>query len=178
MLTAYADSLERWRPPAPPEGLEDFQVDANGMTTRLAAYPRALLALRLGDTIAALHNAHILRGVTDGELGELARGLAHAVLAEVAWARRDHAAALREFDSATAAIPLRYRLTLFGGFALPRFRRAELLRELGRADEALRWYYTLDGGDSRGELTFRGAAARARGRVSTGAFQTRRTGRR
>jgi tetratricopeptide (TPR) repeat protein len=163
-LAVYADSLKHWQPISATAGLAPGEADADGLTTRLVAYPKALLALQLGDSAGALRYARELNAfATADALAPLARGLAHYIRAEVAWARQDADAALAEFDAAGAQLPLRYRLTLFGGFALPRFRRAELLQTLGRSAEALHWYGTFKGGDSAGEMTFRNAIAHALG---------------
>jgi tetratricopeptide (TPR) repeat protein len=163
-LAAYADSLGAWRRVAPPAGITADEADANGATPGLADYPAALLALRLGDTIAARrHAAKLARAGSTAEERSLARGLAHGIEAELAWAGHQPAAALAAFDSAMAVIPLRYRLDVFGGsMALQRYRRAFLLRELGRESDARRWLATFDGSDSAGERPFHRPVALAR----------------
>lgn len=160
-LEAYVDSLRAWRVTVP-DGAHGHEAAA-GADARLRDYPRGLLAMRLGDTTAAHAAAEALAHVERREIADVARGLAGALRAELAWARGDAPGALAMLDTAMDVVPLPWRLTLFGGFARERWRRAEWLRALGRHAEALRWYGTL-GQDCAGELLFaysgaQGAAA-------------------
>lgn len=165
MLTAYADSLDRWTPPDADVPVAELARAANGASPRLAAFPRGLIAIRLRDySTARRAQEQLARTAGDSPLAVVSHGLAWTLDGEIARARGDFARATAAFDSATSLVPLYSRLDVFGGFSLARFSRAESLLELGRADEALKWYRTLDS-DSGGELAFATAAARGRARA-------------
>ena len=200
-LAAYADSLDRFASSnardvarvLQPAGIPLAPAAGDGATLALAAYPRALLAVALGDTatarrwIATLEATARMPSRDEGDyVPALAHRLAWAVRAELACAaagqegRRTSTTsliderrtgpplaaaldrALQAFDSATTGVPIAARMTLFGGLARERYRRAQLLAAVGRYDEAVRWYTTLDGGDSAGDTGLRAAAARGR----------------
>jgi tetratricopeptide (TPR) repeat protein len=127
-LAAWADA---------PAGMQDW---SNMFSPDLKDLIMGLLRARRGDTVAALGHAERLERVRGPHgLTRFAAASALTLRAEVARAggRREEALALLErapiFASLSAVVPSR---------AYERFLRAELLRDLGRDDEALRWYAT------------------------------------
>jgi DNA-binding SARP family transcriptional activator len=151
-LRAYADSLSKWQPAA--ISMAGVLADANGVTTMFIDYPKALVALALKDTAAARVYASRLHKIPDSLAVVLGAGLGSAIEAELAWRHGDTKTAQSLFLRSVAISPLRYRLGTFGGFALTRFRHAQLLEQLGKKAEAARWYESLHGGDSAGEPAF------------------------
>jgi tetratricopeptide (TPR) repeat protein len=107
---------------------------------RMRDYVLGLLSLRAGDTSAAIRHADrldLLRG--DGGVTTIARGASLTLRAEVARRAGDREKALALLDAAPILATLSTVLT---ARAYDRFLRAELLRELGRDEDALRWYAT------------------------------------
>jgi hypothetical protein len=109
----------------------------------LRAYLLGLLNLRLGDVASAKALARELAGLAypqSGLVGSLAAELASAICR--AEGSRQEALALLEQSKPR----LWFQLTVaspFFSLASRRFLHAELLRELGRPDEAARWYASI-----------------------------------
>jgi DNA-binding SARP family transcriptional activator/tetratricopeptide (TPR) repeat protein len=123
--------------PGPPP---DLAYWPNLFGTQFRDYVLGLLAVRAGDTTAALRFAAGLDRIRgDSGLMESARGAAITLRAEVAHAAGERERAIALLDAA----PVRATLhSVLPSRAYERFLRAELLHELGRDDEALRWYAT------------------------------------
>ncbi|MFV1988914.1 MAG: tetratricopeptide repeat protein [Gemmatimonadota bacterium] len=111
----------------------------------IRAYQLGVLAARLGEYDEALeHGSALERIETPSDVGTLATDLAQEVRAEVLRAQGRPAEALAELDK--ARVEIFYHRTMvspFVGVVSQRFLRAELLRELGRHEEALVWYENL-----------------------------------
>jgi DNA-binding SARP family transcriptional activator len=123
-------------PGAPPE----LAYWPNLLDTQFRDYVLGLLAVRAGDTTAALRFAEgleRLRGNSD--VIEYARSAALTLRAEVAHVAGQSERALAFLDAAPVHATLH---SLLPSRAYERFLRGELLHELGRDDEALRWYAT------------------------------------
>ena len=139
-LSAGELDLHRRRVAVWPGAPPDMAYWPNLSHPRLRDYVLGLLAVRAGDTTAALRYSRRLERIRgDREVGEHAYGAALTLRAEVARAGGERARALALLDAA----PIRANLTsLLSSRAYERFLRAELLHELGRDEEALRWYAT------------------------------------
>jgi tetratricopeptide (TPR) repeat protein len=127
-LAAWTDS---------PTELQDW---SNMFTPDLKDLIMGLLSARRGDTVSALGHAERLERVRGLHgLTRFATASALTLRAEVArvGGRREEALALLERAPIFASLS-----TVVSSRAYERFLRAELLRELGRDDEALRWYAT------------------------------------
>ena len=123
-------------PSAPPELANWYNV----FEPSLRDYVLGLLSVRMRDTAAvARYAARLERLRGEGGLTENAAAAAITLRAELARVsgQPDDALALLESMPITANIS-----TVMGSRAYERFLRAELLHELGRDDEALRWYAT------------------------------------
>jgi DNA-binding SARP family transcriptional activator/tetratricopeptide (TPR) repeat protein len=111
-----------------------------GMNPPTRSYYAALVAIKLGDTLSAANAARALLETHDTlAASELARSMGHSVRARIQLAAHRPAAALVELQEA------RWEKTagLSAAEASDRFLRAELLYELGRADEAIGWYASI-----------------------------------
>jgi tetratricopeptide (TPR) repeat protein len=130
----------RRRVAASPGALPEMAYWPNLLDTRFRDYVAGLLAVRAGDTTAALRYADRLDRIRgDSGVIEIARSAAFTLRAQVAYAAGDRERALPLLD----AVPVHATLhSLLPSRAYERFLRADLLRELGRDDEALRWYAT------------------------------------
>lgn len=110
----------------------------------IAFYASGMLDVRLGDLQAALANAAALEQSAPTEQTEPGslRQMARLLRAEVARARGTSLQALRILGESPAPLD---RLPRESDYALAheRFLRAELLRDIGRRQEALRWYSTF-----------------------------------
>ena len=119
------------------------QLDAAAspsMDSSARRYYTALIAIRMGDTLSAARAARTLLQTRDTlAASELARSMGHSLRARIHLAGRRPAAALAELERAgwerTAGLSV--------AEASDRFLRAELLRMLGRADEAIGWYASI-----------------------------------
>jgi tetratricopeptide (TPR) repeat protein len=110
------------------------------MDPSVRSYYTALIAIRMGDTVSAARAARTLLQTRDTlAASELARSMGHSLRARIHLAGRRPAAALAELERAgwerTAGLSV--------AEASDRFLRAELLRMLGRADEAIGWYTSI-----------------------------------
>jgi tetratricopeptide (TPR) repeat protein len=138
-LAGLRDSLQRWTPPAAP-----------GVDSAVRLYLLGLLSARLGDEAAAARfAAELERSPRSTPVGRFAADDAKAVRSEMAWlsGRRDEA--LRILESAgfwrnDSGLEEKGD-SPFTTHLHERFARAELLYELGREEEALRWFDPLSG---------------------------------
>jgi len=150
--------LTGWRPRAIPVGPE-----GPAATSLLAAvapvlrdYLLGCLSARSGDLAAAAGHAAVLERMEGSEDDNLAQVLALGVRAMVARSKGDPKSALQLLEQIRR--PARREevsQSPFHALALERYLRAELLRELGRDEEALVWYASL-GELSPFELVFLG----------------------
>jgi tetratricopeptide (TPR) repeat protein len=133
-LNALRRRVDSW--PEPPPELADW---TNMFRPALRDYVSGLLSVRALDSAgAALHAARLGR-VRGPGLTEIAAGAALTLRAELARlsGRPEEALALLEAAPVSASLS-----NVVSSRAYERFLRAELLRGLGRDDEALRWYAT------------------------------------
>jgi tetratricopeptide (TPR) repeat protein len=136
-LLTLRDSLQRWKPPEGP-----------GLHASIRLYLLGLLSARLGDRAAALQDATELERIPrSSPAGNFAADEGKAVRSEVAWSEGRREEALADLESAgfwTNSSGLEERGdSPFTTHLHERFARAELLYELGREDEALRWFRPL-----------------------------------
>ena len=116
----------------------------NGVHPILREYLIGLLDLRLGELgrvdaqIAALDRLDVA-----GEPRAIATGFAHSLRGHLLAARGRREEALAELERGRLVANEGFLDSPIGSQALDRWQRAELLRELGRDDDALRWYQTL-----------------------------------
>jgi tetratricopeptide (TPR) repeat protein len=112
---------------------------------QLRLYLLGLLSARLGDVHAAREYADALeQSEGSAEVRELARDLALGVEARRALHEGSPAEALAALERAQLAPPATaVSFSAFYSEALERFTRAELLRLLGRDEEALQWYASV-----------------------------------
>jgi serine/threonine-protein kinase len=108
----------------------------------LAPYVQGIAAARLGDWGALLRAATALERAADTARiwGETLRGIARSLRAQSEWLRGRPRAALEQLDRfGFDTRSLAYRN--HAGFgALERYLRADILRALGRDEDALQWY--------------------------------------
>jgi tetratricopeptide (TPR) repeat protein len=148
-LGAIRREMEGWDPPAdePLPSTRSPDAPHTGLHPWLRLYLLGLLEARAGDTASALERAAALGGAEAPErLEEWLRDLEAIVRAEVARAAGDPARALELLEG--APLWTVYRLDPRYSPILAHFHavvlRAELLLELDRPHEALRWYRGLD----------------------------------
>jgi DNA-binding SARP family transcriptional activator len=111
-----------------------------GLAPSVRLYYSALAAIRTGDTLAAAHAARALLLIRDTvPTSDLARSLGHSLRARIAVAAGRPAAALAELESAGWERTARLSVVE----ASDRFLRANLLRRLGRSEEAIGWYRSI-----------------------------------
>jgi tetratricopeptide (TPR) repeat protein len=142
-LRLLRDAVAAWDPekvppsdnPAPWLSVHD---DAHA---HLRVYLLGLLSVRLSEYEGALEYAAELERM-DGpsHVTGLMRDLAHGLRARVAWRQGRLDEALAEFQRTRLRSPARYRLySPFYKEQRERYLRADLLREMGRDEEALGW---------------------------------------
>lgn len=138
-LAALRDSIAARRPyrgqPRPNSG-------ATGQGETMQAYLLGLLSARLGDTAQVRTQLRTLEAVRSSDRLEAARGFVHSLRAELAWLAGDPASARAELDQFTFGLP--YDVGHWGMHE--RFLMAELLRALGRDEDALEWYLSFPAG--------------------------------
>jgi tetratricopeptide (TPR) repeat protein len=118
------------------------EVEAMGL--HIWPYLPALLSARLGDTDTVLQHAAELEKVADPpEMGTLSKDLAFGLRARVASIDGQAAEALAWLEQARNEIAWVATTLPFASLGSERFLRAELLDELGRSEEALRWYASV-----------------------------------
>jgi tetratricopeptide (TPR) repeat protein len=111
------------------------------MHAHLRIYLLGLLSVRLGEDERALEHADELERMTGSSyVTNLTHDLACGLRAQVTWKEGNPSEALEQFEQARLKSPDRYSLySPFYKELLERYLRAELLHELDREDEALRW---------------------------------------
>lgn len=110
-----------------------------GMHALIRPYMAGMVAARRGDNVSRLKSLATLSAIDDSML--LSRSFASAVRAEELRAHKHPAQALLELERGAHGAPfVRSWTSGFVSQAYERYQRAELLHELGRDDEALRWY--------------------------------------
>jgi len=149
---ALHHSLSWWEPP--PAATREpgdtwparFMTYVHGVArAQIRLYLLGRLSLRLGDDEAALRYAENLEGTEPAAgAGSLSRDLGASLRAHVQWSRHNPGGAL----AALEAQEFRVRTPWFQQapfFALPDdlLLRGDILRELGRLEEALMWYGAL-----------------------------------
>lgn len=131
----------------------------NGVHPHLREYLRGLLALRAGDESAADEALLALRNLEQPVTSSgFIDNLILSLTAAMAFSRRDPAAALRALESMW--VEVWFQLTVASPFfsqAYDRYLRGEVLRALGRENEAVRWWVTI-AQRSPYELVYRGPA--------------------
>ena len=138
-LEATRAALEGWRV-ADTVGAPSHTAAHVGLHGIIRLHRLGLVSARLGDVGAALrHAAELERATGSPDQRAYARTLARSVRAHAAIAAGRPAEALQQLEAARweQAAPV------FESEALDRFTRAELLRRVGRADEALGWYEAM-----------------------------------
>ena len=148
VLIALRDSLRRWDPSAAVEEGDGLYEDHRGLHRYLRLYLLGLLSARLRNEPAARrYVAELERVDRSSPDGRFAADKAQAIRSELAWISGRQQEALTLLEGAQFWIN---SSGLEGGGDSPftthfheRFARAELLHELGRDDEALRWYRSL-----------------------------------
>jgi DNA-binding SARP family transcriptional activator len=133
------EAVRRWNPDAGPTGEVEHTAAHTGLHPYLRLHRLGILNIRLGDTVAALHEARALALAADSLSGRFAHTLAQSIRAHVAAAGGHTREALAHLDAADweAAAPV------FAAEAYDRYFRAELLSRLGREDEALGWFRSI-----------------------------------
>jgi DNA-binding SARP family transcriptional activator len=125
---------------------------------RYRGYVLGLLSLRLADTTAVAGYVRELDAVRGSEMAQrLGRDLALTLRAELAHRRGSPEQALALLNARSRAPSLGAATTVLGSGAYERYLRADLLRELGRLDEARAWYESM-GQTAVPELPFLGPA--------------------
>ncbi len=158
-LVQLRDELTAWHPRATPVDPEGASVQSllGAAAPLLRDYLLGTVSVRLGDLAGAAQRAASLeRAQAATPADSLAQALALGVRALVARSQGDPVAALRLLERIQR--PARREevsQSPFHAVALERYLRAELLRELGRDDEALAWHASL-GELSPFELIFLG----------------------
>ena len=143
-LEAIREDLLRFDPRAVPDSVSSQSqiLIHDGLHPLLRHHLLGLLEARLARYPEALQRASELeRFAAPPEAGSLSADLARSIRAQVALGRGRSQEALSLLEKASQDLP--YLSTIASPFfarPLDRFTRAELLRDLGRDDEALGWY--------------------------------------
>ena len=144
-LVALRDSLERWNPATASRAEDGLAAMHRPVHSYLRTYLLGMLSARLGhDRTALQYAAQLERADTSTPPGAFAMDQAKVVRAEVAWrgGRAEEALARLEqagFWTTHSGLDLSGDSPFYTHIH-ERFARAELLYELGRLDEAARWY--------------------------------------
>ena len=138
-LEALRSELKAWDPsteaPEPNPGL------ASALRPQARLYILALLTSRLGDDAQSLRYAAELEGVGHPpEAAALVRDLARTVRADVALRRGHPADALKLLEPVRGEVPPELLAVPFFSEEGSRYLRADALYQLGRDEEALRWF--------------------------------------
>lgn len=142
-LAAMRDTLRRWSAVVPPSGFPMFAV-YNGLHPALRHYLIGMLAVRLGDLADAERQAAALEADTSSsERGAFSRGMGSALRGHVLVEKGRLEEALAAFDRGRLQVSEGLLDGPVGDQGTERFARAEVLRALGRADEARGWYASL-----------------------------------
>jgi DNA-binding SARP family transcriptional activator/TolB-like protein/Flp pilus assembly protein TadD len=146
-LVALRNSVERWDPAKASRAAEGPAAIHRSVHGYIKAYLLGMVNARLGQDREALRYASELeRADSSSPEGAFAFDQARLVRAEIAWRRGRAEQALDMIERAgfwtRSASDLTGDSPFFARYH-ERFARAELLYELGRMDEALRWYRSL-----------------------------------
>jgi len=121
----------------PAEMLKNMIGDA--LQTRLQLHLlKGMVAALAGDAADAEEDAAALWAFTDEDGTRFPRDVALAIRAHVAWHSGDARAALALLEQRSDGLPIAYRY-YSGGWAGDRYLRAQVLHQLGRDADALRW---------------------------------------
>ena len=138
-LEALRRELEAWDPSA--EAPEPNPGLASALRPQTRLYILALLSSRLGDDAQSFQYAAELEGVGHPpEAAALVRDLARTVRADVALRRGHPADALTLLVPVRGEVPPELLAVPFFSEEGSRYLRAEALYQLGRDEEALRWF--------------------------------------
>lgn len=138
-LAALRTELEAWDPSA--EAPEPNPGLASALRPQTRLYILALLSSRLGDDARSLQYAAELEGVGHPpEAAALVRDLARTVRADVALRRGHPADALKLLGPVRGEVPPELLAVPFFSEEGSRYLRADALYQLGRDEEALRWF--------------------------------------
>lgn len=144
-LEALRSELEAWDPSA--EAPEPNPGLASALRPQTRLYILALLSSRLGDDAQSLRYAAELEGVGHPpEAAAPVRDLARTVRADVALRRGRPADALKLLQPVRGEVPPELLALPFFSEEGSRYLRAEALYQLGRNEEALRWFTHAFGG--------------------------------
>ncbi|HVS02844.1 MAG TPA: tetratricopeptide repeat protein, partial [Thermoanaerobaculia bacterium] len=140
-LAKLEAAVEAWAPPAAWEW-EQHADDA----AELRLYWLGQVALRRGDLASADRRATALAGMARQRPDHpIVDYLADALRAQLLARRGDLAGALAQLDRTHVEAPGRtLNFSLYYAGTEARLLRAELLRQLGRGEEAIRWYRSVD----------------------------------
>jgi tetratricopeptide (TPR) repeat protein len=128
-------ALRTWQPGAAPGG--GYEDSKENISAQVRRYGMGLVALRLGDTVQAHRASVALSRLSDRTfVGDLGWSLSRSLRARLALKQGRPALALAALEEA--------RWERAAGRSVAevsdRFLRAELLRQLGRTEEAIGWY--------------------------------------
>ena len=147
-LEKFRDEVTRWSPPASPvsEATEDWFSPHDSIHAQLRSYLLGILSIRLGERDGALRSAEELeRPVESPTVAAVARALAGSLRAQAAQLDGKPAEALAILEQTRLEIawetPFR---SAFFSRPYDRYLRAELLRAVGRDQDALPWYTSLE----------------------------------
>lgn len=138
-LVALRAELERWDPRT--EAPEATPGLASALQPQLRLYLLGLLSSRSGDQASALrYAAELEKSGYPAEAVALVRDLARTIQAAVEWRRGRSAEALELLEPVRGEVPPELLVDPFFAEEGARYLRAELLYQLGRDREALRWF--------------------------------------
>jgi hypothetical protein len=138
-LVALRAELERWDPRV--EAFEPTPGLASTLQPQLRLYLLGLLSSRLGDQPQALRlAAELEKSDHPTEVRALVGDLARTLRAEIELRRGRPADALKTLEPVKGEVPAELVTNPFFAEEGARYLRAELLYQLGRDQEALRWY--------------------------------------
>ena len=153
-------------PEVPTDASIHFTIH-RGLFPHYRHYLQGLYAALLDDAAAGERAAVALEGLpgTDDQR-KLARNLALGIRAELAVRHGDPNEAIRLLEQQDLRIPYFFRITSpFYGSVRERYRRAQLLEETGRLEEARTWYSTVDA-QANIDTPFLAPSLVRRGRIS------------
>ena len=133
-------AVRRWNAADDPASQVGHTEAHVGLHRYLRLHRLGVLDVRLGDTIGALRQAQALDRAADSTpTGRLAHTLERSIRAHIAAAGGRTREALAELDAAGWEAAA----SVFVAEAYDRYRRAELLADEGREDEALDWFGSI-----------------------------------
>jgi tetratricopeptide (TPR) repeat protein len=142
-LRQVRDALEEWDPASATPSMFIVFAMHNDLHPALRLYLLGLIDLRLGDVTSAAERAGALRPLATSA-GGLEASLLLELEATIAQAEGRSEEGIRMLERSHPR--LWYQLTLaspFYSLASQRYLRAELLKELGRHEEAAGWYRSI-----------------------------------